>query len=239
MFAFRTVVLAGLSASFAFAQRNITVTNTDPSITYEGHNVGNSTVCRYENGSLVPGQPGCYNFGPELCTETVTMGRRNDSSASLTFKGSAIYINSALNNLSPLYTVTLDGEAEDVDGFRESRPYTCQPLFSRTGLDPAVDHTITLASKGQSPQDTESLNDAGSNFSLIDFIYTVEGSDNTSSSTPEADALSAAGLGSSASSSEPGPSPSEGADESEGAGVALSAPVYVALGSMLAALLQL
>ncbi|KAH6906450.1 hypothetical protein BKA70DRAFT_409099 [Coprinopsis sp. MPI-PUGE-AT-0042] len=233
MLTIRTLVLAGLSASFAFAQRNVTVTNTDPSITYEGDDVSDSTVCRYENGNLVPGQRGCYNFGPELCTESVTMGRGDDSFASFTFKGSAIYVNSGRYRLSPLYTITLDGQAEDVDGFSESGPFTCQLLFSRTGLDPNVDHTITLAVKGPSPQDnsTEDSNTVRTfNFSLIDFTYTVEGSANSTSPSQPANGSSTTGPGVSASSGAPGTSPSEGADESEGAGVALSTPVYVALG---------
>ncbi|KAH6906451.1 hypothetical protein BKA70DRAFT_1429140 [Coprinopsis sp. MPI-PUGE-AT-0042] len=200
MFAVLIFALAGLSASLASAQGNVTAKHTDQSIKYQGHEIGVSSACKYEDGSIAPGQPGCYNFGSQPCVASVTMGRRNDSSASFTFKGSAIYINSALNSLSPLYTVTLDGKAEDVDGFRDSPFYGCQPLFSRTGLDPGVDHTITLASKGASPQAGDMETDGGSNFALIDFTYTTEGS----------------------------------ASAEGGAGVASSAPLYAALGSVFA-----
>jgi hypothetical protein len=88
--------------------------------------------------------------------------------------GSAIYINSLLFDLSPLYTVTLDGNATDVDGFRTSGTFQCDTLFSRTGLDPTVNHTITLAIKSQSPSATASPGASSSSifvFSLINFMY--------------------------------------------------------------------
>ncbi|KAH6906452.1 hypothetical protein BKA70DRAFT_409122 [Coprinopsis sp. MPI-PUGE-AT-0042] len=240
MFTLRTLALAGLSASLALAQRNVTVVNTDPSITYEGESIGDAPICRIDSEGNITSSPGCYNFA-EPCTESVTMGRGNDSVASFTFKGSAVYVNSGRYTFSPLYTITLDGQAEDVDGFSESAPLTCQLLFSRTGLDPNVEHTITLAAKGPSPQRNSTEDSSTStifNFSLIDFTYTVEGSDNSTSPGQAANSSLTTGPGVSASSGALGTSPSEGPDESEGAGVALSVPVYVALGSMIAALLE-
>ncbi|KAH6906453.1 hypothetical protein BKA70DRAFT_409127 [Coprinopsis sp. MPI-PUGE-AT-0042] len=234
-FTLRALALAAFYALLVSAQRNVTVINTDPSITYAGENISDAPICQIDpEGNVVSNSPGCYNFGPEPCTDSVTMGRGSDSSASFTFKGSAVYINSGLTKLSPLYTVTLDGQTEDVDGFGESGPATCQILFSRTGLDPSVDHTITLSVKGHSPQ-ANSTGGSSSEihyfFSLIDFTYTAEGSDGSGLPSSAVNSSLTTRLAASASPSGPGASilPGNTADDPEGAGVALSAPAYVAL----------
>ncbi|KAF9474905.1 hypothetical protein BDN70DRAFT_924330 [Pholiota conissans] len=176
-----------LCAQLTFAQKNITVVDTDPSIHYSG-GAGDATICKVDaSGNFISGQAGCYSV-PDKCTDSVAMGQSKDSGASFTFKGSAIYINSLLFSLSPLYTVTLDGTAVDVDGFRTSKAFSCETLFSRTGLDPTSEHTISLAIKGVSPNSTDT-SDGIFDFSLINFIYTTEDSatsSNTSSNTPPA-----------------------------------------------------
>ncbi|KAF9474908.1 hypothetical protein BDN70DRAFT_924332 [Pholiota conissans] len=173
-----------LCAQLTFAQKNITVVDTDPSIHYSG-GAGDATICKVDaSGNFISGQSGCYSV-PDKCTDSVAMGQSKDSGASFTFKGSAIYINSLLFSRSPLYTVTLDGTAVDVDGFR-TESETCETLFSRTGLDPTVEHTVSLAIKGFSPSGTPDPNGVFA-FSLINFIYTIDdsaASSNTSSNTP-------------------------------------------------------
>ncbi|KAF8173102.1 hypothetical protein BJ912DRAFT_1047015 [Pholiota molesta] len=182
------VSLAALPFLFpvVLGQYNITVIDTDPSIQYRG-GAGDAPICKVSSdGTIVSSQPGCYNI-PSKCTASVAMGQRQASAATFTFQGSAIYINSLLFNLSPLYTVTLDGNATDVDGFSASNMFLCEMLFSRTGLDPTVNHAIALAIKSQSPNATRppTLPDDVFDFSLINFIYTVEGAGNSSStSTP-------------------------------------------------------
>jgi len=86
--------------------------------------------------------------------------------------GSAIYINSLLFELSPIYTVTLDGESTDVDGVRDSRPFFCFTLFNKTGLDPNIDHEIRLSVKGPSPSRNMTVDPDGTSFSfsLINFM---------------------------------------------------------------------
>jgi hypothetical protein len=88
------------------------------------------------------------------------------------FPGIAIYINSLLNDLSPVYTVTLDGQSTDVDGVRNSLPFTCYLLYSQTGLDPSVEHDVRLSVKGPSPTRNQTIpGSAGAiNFSLISFM---------------------------------------------------------------------
>lgn len=84
--------------------------------------------------------------------------------------GSAIYVNSLLSANSPLYTVTLDGTPTDIDGYRPSNNFTCNTLFSQTGLDPNVQHNITLATKGASPSKPAGNSNGISVFSLINFM---------------------------------------------------------------------
>ncbi|KAF8176093.1 hypothetical protein BJ912DRAFT_930815 [Pholiota molesta] len=206
----RTVVLG---------QRNITVNDTDPSIQYQG-GAGDALICKVNpGGTIVSGQGGCYNV-PSKCTASVAMGQSQASAASFCSRskvcraarvcclprdadglylylsprtGSAIYVNSLLFDLSPLYTVTLDGNATDVDGFRSSATFQCETLFSRTGLDPTVNHTISLAVKSQSPSATASPGASSSSvfvFSLINFIYTAEDSSTSSGTSANASAAS-------------------------------------------------
>ena len=87
-------------------------------------------------------------------------------------KGSAIYVNSGLDDISPIFTVNLDGQSTDVDGVRSSRAFTCDILFSKTGLDPTVEHTIALTVKGPSPNRNMTTDPEGTSlvFSVIDFM---------------------------------------------------------------------
>ncbi|KAF8163833.1 hypothetical protein B0H34DRAFT_795480 [Crassisporium funariophilum] len=155
--------------------RNITVVNTDPAITYEGPNTGNATICQIDsNGFIQSGQPGCYDV-PSMCAASVTMNMSPSTAASMKFKGSAIYINSVLSSISPLFDVTLDGKTTTIDGVRDSRRFSCFTLFSATKLDPTVEHTIRLSINGTSPTRDMAI-DADGNitlFSLINMTYTV------------------------------------------------------------------
>lgn len=115
---------------------------------------------------------GCYN-APSMCTSSAAMGQDAASFASWKFKGkpqtpnrlltsrltvltsrlgSALYITSLLNSMSPEFTVTIDGSAIDVDGARPGfLPFDCFTLFAKTGLDPNVEHAVNLTIKGPSP----------------------------------------------------------------------------------------
>ncbi|KAG6910002.1 hypothetical protein DXG01_014002 [Tephrocybe rancida] len=106
------------------------------------------------------------------------------AAASFSFKGSAIYIESALNFFSPIYTVTLDGVPTDVDGVRASGAFICAPLFSKTGLDPNIEHTVRLSIKGPSPNRNMTFPDSAKDFvfSLASYTFT-EGGD-TNKTTP-------------------------------------------------------
>jgi len=180
----RLSLLSFLCAIFTLsnAQHNITVNNTSPSIQYEG-NAGTASICKINpDGTLSPGQPSCYNV-PSQCTQGVTMSQGVTGAASFSFNGSAIYIDSLLNSLSPIYTVTLDGQATDVDGVRPSRPFICASLFSRTGLVPNVEHKVRMSVKGPSPNRNTSVPNSVNSFafSLISYTY-MEGGDG--STTP-------------------------------------------------------
>ncbi|KAF7976163.1 hypothetical protein HWV62_39878 [Athelia sp. TMB] len=129
--------------------QNITVNETSSLIQYSG-GVADVSICKIVNGSLLPGQGGCYNI-PSGCTASVAMGQTANGTASFSFK------------------VTLDGTSYDADGYRTSGPFTCDTLFSKSGLDATVDHTITLGIKGPSPLSNQT-NEGLFTFSLISFV---------------------------------------------------------------------
>ncbi|KAF8970557.1 hypothetical protein BDZ97DRAFT_1789772 [Flammula alnicola] len=195
-------LLSLLHVESAMAQTNITVPDTDKSITYSGQGTGDAAFCQHTaNGNVVGGQPGCYNV-PSMCAPSAAMGQSPDSAAEFTFKGSAIYVTGLLYSISPIYTVTLDGQATDVDGVRPSGPFICAPLFSAANLDPNADHTIKLAVKGPSPARNMTLDPQGKDavFGLVNFIYTVPNGSSASNTTTSSGAgissstLSASGM---------------------------------------------
>ncbi|KDR73393.1 hypothetical protein GALMADRAFT_252009 [Galerina marginata CBS 339.88] len=203
----RISILSLLTLTSVLAQEhNVTVPDTSPFITYTGQGTGNAAICKLDpNGNLAGAQPGCY-FIPDQCTSTVAMSQNLDhkASASFQFNGSAIFINSVLSDVSPVYTVTLDGNTTDVDGVRPSRNFTCAPLFSQTGLDPTVQHTIKLAVKGPSPtrNTTQDPNGTLGVFSLIEFIFTNPGPTNSTSANSTSSGPSTASRMNSASKTE-------------------------------------
>jgi hypothetical protein len=79
--------------------------------------------------------------------------------------GSAIYIRSLLSDQSPLYNVTLDGHSTNVNGSIPTQSFDCRTLYSKTDLDPKVEHTVRLSISNLSP----SQMNATSLFSLIDY----------------------------------------------------------------------
>ncbi|KAF8968741.1 hypothetical protein BDZ97DRAFT_1797798 [Flammula alnicola] len=177
--------LLSLHVESAMAQTNITVPDTDKSITYSGQGTGDAAFCQHTaNGNVAAGQPGCYNV-PSMCAPSASVGQSPDSAAEFTFKGSAIYVTGLLYSISPIYTVTLDGQATDVDGVRPSGAFVCAPLFSAANLDPNAEHTITLAVKGPSPTRNMTLDPQGKDavFGLVNFIYTVADGSSASNTT--------------------------------------------------------
>jgi len=195
---FRILVpLACLVTTVLAQDRNVTVVDTDPSIVYSGQGTGDAPICQVDaNGNVQGGQAGCYFF-PTKCTSSVAMSQNSDGKAGAAFKftGSAIYVNSGLDEISPIFTVTLDGQSTDVDGVRPSPGFTCAPLFSKTDLDPTVEHTITLSVKGPSPNRNMTVDPNGTAlvFSLIDFIYTVSNSSSNSTDSSSSNSSTSAG----------------------------------------------
>ena len=85
------------------------------------------------------------------------------------FLGAALYITSLLTSISPEFSITIDGKSTDVDGAKpELRPYECFSLFSTTGLDPNVEHTVNMTIKGPSPNRDMSV-PAATIFSLVNY----------------------------------------------------------------------
>ncbi|CAA7268926.1 unnamed protein product [Cyclocybe aegerita] len=179
-------LLTLLRFEWALAQTNITVPSSDDSIVYSGQGTGDALFCQYTtNGTIIAGQAGCYNV-PSMCAPSAAMGQSPESTAEFKFRGSAIYITALLLSISPIYTITLDGQSTDVDGVRPSRAFTCAPLFSSSSeLDPTVEHTIRLSIKGPSPNRNMTVDPAGQStvFGLVNFIYTVPEASSASNAT--------------------------------------------------------
>ncbi|KAF8901385.1 hypothetical protein CPB84DRAFT_1846886 [Gymnopilus junonius] len=165
------------------ADQNFTVVDIDPAIMYSSQGTRDVSVCKLDaNGNVQAGQAGCYNL-PTQCTSSVTISQNLDGKAGATFTfqeqrrlivtaRAPLYTSILAYDISPVYTVTLDGQATGVDDMRPSRAFTCSTLFSKTGLDPTAQHTISLTVKGPSPNRnmTEDPNGTAQMFSLINFM---------------------------------------------------------------------
>ncbi|KAJ6532744.1 hypothetical protein DFH09DRAFT_1182142 [Mycena vulgaris] len=179
----RSITLLILSFIFAvLADQNTTIEDTDVSIQYSDG--GRISPCAFDaDGNIVGGQQGCFNSGLKNCSSGAHILQQQTSTVSMQFKGSAIYMNALLDDISNTYTVTLDGKSTDVDGVRPGGPLLCYTLFSQTGLDPAVEHNISLSIKGLSPTRNTTL--GGGNtfvFFLDNFVVTTPDANSSSSS---------------------------------------------------------
>ncbi|KAJ7204589.1 hypothetical protein C8J57DRAFT_1407073 [Mycena rebaudengoi] len=167
------------------ADKNITIDDTDSSIQYSGSG-GHALPCIVDaDGNLQGGQRGCFYNGPKSCSSGAHILQQQNSTASMKFKGSAIYVNALLDDISSTYIIDVDGKQTEVDGVRPSRPLFCYTLFSQSNLDPAVEHTIKISIKGLSPARNTTLgNDDNFFFWLDNFIVTTPdtGSDSASGS---------------------------------------------------------
>ncbi|KAJ7054507.1 hypothetical protein C8F01DRAFT_1324099 [Mycena amicta] len=169
-----TLLAAGLSLlSVVFADTNTTIPDTDSSIQYSDG--GHSLPCLLDDeGNFLPGQGGCFNNGPKNCSAGAHVLQQQKSTLSMLFKGSAIYMNSLLDDISNVYTVTLDGKSTDIDGVRPGGLLVCETLFSQTGLDPTVEHNISVAIKGLSPTRNTTLGNDNTFFLwLDDFMFVL------------------------------------------------------------------
>ncbi|KAJ7154784.1 hypothetical protein C8R46DRAFT_443723 [Mycena filopes] len=176
----RSIFLLFLSlVSLAVADQNTTIDDTDASIQYSDG--GHTEPCAIGANGTISGGPGCFNNGPKNCSSGAHILQAKTSTLSMKFKGSAIYMNALLDDISNLYTVTLDGKSTDVDGFRPGGALLCYTLFSQTGLDPTVEHNISLSIKGASPNATSSP--GGSFFWLDNFVVTTSDGNTTANAT--------------------------------------------------------
>ncbi|KAJ6572070.1 hypothetical protein B0H19DRAFT_1255985 [Mycena capillaripes] len=182
------------------ADQNATIDDNDPSIQYSDG--GRALPCAFDgNGQVLGGQPGCFFNGAQNCSSGAHILQTQNSTLSMKFKGSAIYMNALLDDISNVYTVTLDGKSTDIDGVRPWGPLLCYTLFSQSNLDPTVDHNISLSIKGLSPTRNTTLgNDNNFFFWLDNFVVT----------TPDGNSTSTSSAGGPTSSTSPSPSPSAG-----------------------------
>ncbi|KAF8217745.1 hypothetical protein K438DRAFT_1557477 [Mycena galopus ATCC 62051] len=164
------------------ADQNVTIDDTDSSIHYSDG--GHSLPCAIDaEGNISSGQGGCFNNGLKNCSSGAHVLQTQTSTLSMQFKGSAIYMNALLDDISNIYTVTLDGNSTDLDGVRPDGELLCYTLFSQSSLDPTVEHNISLSIKGLSPTRNTTLgNDDTFFFWLDNFVVTTPGGNGTSSS---------------------------------------------------------
>ncbi|KAF7291952.1 hypothetical protein MIND_01220800 [Mycena indigotica] len=155
------------------ADTNTTIFDTDPSNQYS--NGSHTLPClRDDQGNFLPGQAGCFNNGPKNCSAGAHIVQQKDATVSMKFKGSAIYLNSLLNEISNIYTVTMVSRQMLMVCDRAGA-LSCDTLFSKTGLDPAAEHEIRVSIKGLSPQRNTTLsnNDDFFVFWLDNFVVTT------------------------------------------------------------------
>ncbi|KAJ7931235.1 hypothetical protein B0H13DRAFT_1594665 [Mycena leptocephala] len=149
------------------ADQNTTIDDIDASIQYSDG--GHTLPCAFDaNGNFVPGQPGCFNNGIKNCSSGAHILQTQTSTLSMQFKGSAIYMNALLDDISNIYTVTLDGKSTDVDGVRAGGALLCYTVFSQSNLDPTVEHNISLSIKGLSPARNTTLGNDDTFFFWLD-----------------------------------------------------------------------
>ncbi|KAJ7150956.1 hypothetical protein C8R43DRAFT_1107362 [Mycena crocata] len=188
----------------ALADQNTTIDDTDVSIQYSGG--GHTSPCLFSaDGTFLPGQPGCFNNGPKNCSSGAHILQEHNSTLSMLFKGSAIYMNALLDDISNTYTVTLDGKSTDIDGVRPGGALLCHTLFSQSDLDPTVEHNISLSIKDVSPTRNTTLGNANGFFFWLDnFVVTTPDASSSAGS-------SSGGSSATASTSSPSTTPSAGA----------------------------
>ncbi|KAJ7253715.1 hypothetical protein B0H12DRAFT_1116331 [Mycena haematopus] len=196
----RSILFILFLAYAALADQNVTIDDTDSSIQYSDG--GHTLPCAIDaEGNITPGQAGCFNNGIKNCSSGAHILQTQTSTLSMQFKGSAIYMNALLDDISNIYTVTLDGKPTDLDGVRPGGALLCYTLFAQSSLDPTVEHNISLSIKGLSPTRNTTLgNDDTFFFWLDNFVVTTPGGNNTSSSA-------AASVSGTASSSSPSSNP--------------------------------
>ncbi|KAJ7154686.1 hypothetical protein C8R46DRAFT_830203, partial [Mycena filopes] len=179
------VILSLAFVSRSVAGQNTTIDDTDPSIQYSDGD--HSEPCALDaNGNVLGGQPGCFFNGVHNCSSGAHLLETQNSTLSMKFKGSAIYVNALLDNITNLYTITLDGKSTDVDGLRPGSALLCYTLFSQTDLDPTIEHNIGLSIKGVSPNlDTSATEgpDPDFFFWLDNFVVTTSAGNSTSNTT--------------------------------------------------------
>ncbi|KAJ7583224.1 hypothetical protein C8J56DRAFT_1054983 [Mycena floridula] len=155
---------------------NVTVESNSTDLTYSsGPGWNHADRCRVDSDGNILSKPGCVNI-PSNCTDNVAMAGSAGASVNSTFFGDAIYLNGLSASVSGVFTVTINGDSTDVDGYGPSAPFVCKTLFSKTGLDPTSQHTISVALKGASPQSTLT------SFTLMvdNFVYEQIGSSSVS-----------------------------------------------------------
>ncbi|KAF9262317.1 hypothetical protein L218DRAFT_960449 [Marasmius fiardii PR-910] len=188
------VFLLPLALNVSAQNFNVTVNETDTSLVTYGGGAGDANICKLDgNGNVVGAQPGCYNVQPQPpCTEFAAMGQQNTSFASWKFKGSALYIRSLLNDISPTFNIDIDGKVTEADGAqigKDARAFDCFTLFSVEGLDAGVEHTVNLTVKGASPNRNKTFETGGSvttgPFSLISYTYTASNQTNSTGSNQD------------------------------------------------------
>ncbi|KAJ7322938.1 hypothetical protein DFH08DRAFT_1085620 [Mycena albidolilacea] len=183
----RSVPLFILSFVFAVvADRNVTIDDTDASIQYSDG--GHSLPCAFDaGGNFVGGQPGCFLNGPkdsQNCSSGAHILQKQTSTLSMQFKGSAIYMNVLLDDISNIYTVTLDGKSTDIDGVRPGGALLCYTFFSQSNLDPTIEHNISVSIKGLSPARNLTIDNDGTFFFWLDnFVVTTPDGNSTSASS--------------------------------------------------------
>ncbi|KAH7102380.1 hypothetical protein BKA62DRAFT_606411, partial [Auriculariales sp. MPI-PUGE-AT-0066] len=191
------------------------ISATDPRIQYS-RTWETPAICQYlDDGSLDPGQPGCYNFGSNPCADNFTMARQPGASATLKFRGTAISIENINQPVGgpTLVTFNLDGTDETSNLAPVAGPLTCpDAIFKQDGLDAGNEHTISITLRA--PPISDQPDDSVVIFALKQFTITGGDASGPGSSSSSPSHTSSPGSGSQTGGSTPSSTPNMSNSES-------------------------
>ncbi|KAJ7255313.1 hypothetical protein C8J57DRAFT_1346098 [Mycena rebaudengoi] len=113
--------------------------------------------------------PGCFSNGPKNCSSGSHVLQQQNSTASMKFKGSAIYVNALLDDISNTYII------DKVDGVRPGGPLLCYTLFSQSNLDPASISVTTPDTGSDSASGSGTPTSSGSSGNPTDAAVSLSG----------------------------------------------------------------
>ncbi|KAH7102372.1 hypothetical protein BKA62DRAFT_756746 [Auriculariales sp. MPI-PUGE-AT-0066] len=139
--------------SWAAAQTVIASTDT-AKIQYSSDWVA-PNICRFtsDGKKFESGQDGCYNLGPTPCVDRFMMANKPNSSATFSFHGTGVAVETLTQNAQSQVKFTLDGVDTTITISPVAHYLECAgPVFERNDLDDGKEHTLIVTLLDQPPE---------------------------------------------------------------------------------------